>query len=320
MKKHLISALLLLASASLFAQTDFKISEQMFSRINQNPAGIGNNEQIQLFTATRLQWVGQGVEQTPTSAMLNGHYYCDKIHSGFGLSFVYDELGLANQTINAKLAYAYNVDLGRRWLMSLGLSAGVINKRFDPARHILADPNDPTIPAEVKQTTDFDLDFGFEFSYKYLLIGASATHLPNIGKEVSTTTAPAHINAYLRGNIYLPKKFNLIPAAAYTDAGILNKYVENGTKYSVAYEHVLDFSLTAMYDGKYWFGLGYRGGIAHNDYRSNIMSFMIGFEWHWLRMGYTYDLSISKLMNYSLSTHELMLSFVIPTKYPPVWY
>lgn len=314
MKKNFkLLVLFLLVGTSLFAQGDFKMSEQMFSRINQNPSAVGNNEKIQLFTATRLQWVGLGLDQSPTSALLNAHYYLDKINSGFGISFVYDELGLSNQTINAKLVYAYNIDLAENWLLSLGLSAGVINKRFDPNRHVWKDPTDPNRPTEVLATTDFDLDFGFELSYKYLLIGASITHLPNISKEVSTTTAPSHINAYVRGNIYLPYKFNLIPAFAYTNIGALN-----GFKTEVSNEHLLDYSITAMYNNMCWFGLGYRSGVA-GTYSSDIMSFMIGYEWHWLRIGYTYDLSVGKLMDLSSSTHEIMLSFIIPTKKPVVW-
>ena len=113
----------MLVGTSLFAQGDFKLSEQMFSRINQNPSAIGNNEKIQLFTATRLQWASRGLEVTPTSALLNGHIYFESIKSGFGISFIYDELGLANQTIDAKICYAYNIDLSETMLLSLGLSA-----------------------------------------------------------------------------------------------------------------------------------------------------------------------------------------------------
>ncbi len=329
MKKHsLLVIALLLISGSVFAQADFKMSEQMFSRINQNPSAIGNNEKIQLFTATRLQWASQGLSTTPTSAMLNAHYYLDKIKSGFGLSFVYDELGLANQTIDAKICYAYNIDLREDLLLSLGLSAGVINKRFDPARHVWRDPSDPMRPTEVISTTNFDLDFGFELSYKYLLVGFSMTHMPNIAKEVASTVAPAHINAYVRGNIPLPKNFSLAPAFAYMNVGGLNKAATKDAKgdktsVDIVQDNIIDASITAMYKGKYWFGIGYRGGytgLQSYAFSSDMMSFMIGAEWHWLRIGYCYDMSVGKnLRNYSSNTHEIMLSFIIPTKKPVEW-
>lgn len=317
MRKELsLLAVLLFVCTALFAQGDFKLSEQMFSRINQNPSAIGNNEKIQIFTAGRMQYVGMGLEQSPTSALLNAHYYNEKLKSGFGLSFTYDELGLYNQTINAKLCYAYNIDLFEGGLLSLGLSAGVVNKMFDPSRHVWRDNGDPLDGGEeITNTTAFDLDFGLEFSWKYLLVGASITHLPGITQDVKTTAAPTHINAYVRGNIYLPEKFNLIPAAAYTNIGACNtgKLIsgDNAQVVSLGQEHLVDVSLTALYDGKYWLGVGYRLNTA--------VSFMAGFEWHWLRIGYCYDLSVGPVWDLTSSTHEVMLSFVIPTKKPVVW-
>ena len=316
MKKHLLLiSVLLFVCTALFAQGDFKLSEQMFSRINQNPAAIGNNEKIQIFTAGRMQYVGMGLEQTPTSALLNGHYYNENLKSGFGLSFSYDELGLYNQTINAKICYAYNIDLFDGGLLSLGLSAGVVNKMFDPERHVWRDNGDPLAGSEKTNTTAFDLDFGLEFSYKYLMLGASITHLTGITQDVRTTAAPSHINVYLRGNAPLPEKFNLIPAVAYTNIGALNsgKLItgENAEKVAIGQNHIIDFSVTALYDGKYWLGVGYRLNSA--------VSFMAGFEWQWLRVGYCYDLSVGPVWNYTSSTHEVMLSFVIPTTKPIIW-
>lgn len=321
MKKNLFIISCLLLGISAFAQSDFTLTEQMFSRINVNPAGIGNNENIQLFTSTRLQWASQGLSVTPTSALLNGHYYNDKWKSGFGVSFVYDELGLANQTIDAKLCYAYNIDLREDMLLSLGLSVGVINKRFDPSRHIWKDPADPTKPQEVTTTTNFDLDFGFELSYKYVMGGFSITHMRNINREVSTIVAPPHINLYVRGNILLPKEFSLIPAFSYMNVGALSKPVKGQ---ELEQDNILNFSLTAMYQGKYWFGIGYKGGytgLKDYPFSSDMLAFMIGAEWRWLRIGYCYDMSVGKnLRQFSSNTHEIILSFNIPTKYPATWY
>lgn len=315
-KELLLTTVLLFVCTALFAQGDFKLSEQMFSRINQNPAAIGNNEKIQIFTAGRMQYVGMGLEQSPTSALLNGHYFNEKLKSGFGLSFSYDELGLYNQTINAKICYAYNLDLFEGGLLSLGLSAGVVNKMFDPSRHVWRDGGDPLDGGQEKtNTTAFDLDFGFEFSYKYLLVGASITHLPNITQDVRTTAAPTQINAYVRGNVPLPQKFNLIPAVAYSNIGACNTGTlisgEKAQEVTLGQEHLVDFSVTALYDGKYWLGVGYRLNSA--------VSFMVGFEWHWLRLGYCYDLSVGPVWDLTSSTHEVMLSFVIPTKKPVIW-
>lgn len=319
MKRKLLFAIsFLLVSASVFAQGDFRPTEQMFSRINANPSAVGNNENIQIFSATRLQWVEAGLGESPVSTVLNAHYYVEKIKSGFGLSFSYDELGISNQTISAKIVYAYNIDLREDMLLSLGLSAGVINKSFDPNHHEWVDPSDPL--NEQSSVTNFDLDFGLELSYKYVLAGFSITHLPNIGKEFESLTAPSHINAYLRGNIPLPKDFSLIPAVSFVNVGAMNKAVVDdvtNNTYQIVEENIMDYGLTAMYQGKYWFGIGYRGGVTEN-YSNNVAYLMAGFEWHWLRVGYCCDISVDAI-DYSTSTHEIMLSFSIPTKKDYVW-
>ncbi len=287
MKRKLLFAIsFLLVSASVFAQGDFRPTEQMFSRINANPSAVGNNENVQIFSATRLQWVEAGLGESPVSTVLNAHYYVDKIKSGFGLSFSYDELGISNQTISAKIVYAYNIDLREDMLLSLGLSAGVINKSFDPNHHEWVDPSDPL--NEQSSVTNFDLDFGLELSYKYVLAGFSITHLPNIGKEFESLTAPSHINAYVRGNIPLPKDFSLIPAVSFVNVGAMNKAVVDdvtNNTYQIVEENIMDYGLTAMYQGKYWFGIGYRGGVTEN-YSNNVAYLMAGFEWHLLRVGH----------------------------------
>ncbi len=302
MKKHHIFALsLLFMCSSLFAQGEFRLSEQLFSRIKQNPSAIGNDRNIQIFNVNRMQWVGMGFDQSQTSTLLNVHSYFESIQSGVGFSFSYDELGIANSTLNAKLAYAYNLDLSENSLLSLGLGAGVINKSFNPERHIWLHPTDPTIPAEPLSETALDVDFGFEFSSRYLLIGASANHLTNIGKEVSSLMAPTTLNAYARGLIKATSDIMVAPAVVYTNIGMLNQEVQ------VYQNHIVEVNATAFYKNQYWGGIGYR--------LNNALAFSAGLEWNKsFRIGYAYELSVGDVSQLSSSTHELMLSVVLPTK------
>ena len=61
MRKIIISLLLaVIGISSSFAQHELgpALSSQIFSRINYNPAGIGNNDKINIFNLTRMQWIG----------------------------------------------------------------------------------------------------------------------------------------------------------------------------------------------------------------------------------------------------------------------
>ncbi|MBP6231432.1 MAG: PorP/SprF family type IX secretion system membrane protein [Paludibacteraceae bacterium] len=302
MKKYYIIALsLLFMCSSAFAQGEFRLSEQLFSRIKQNPSAIGNNKDIQIFNVNRMQWAGMGFDESQTSTLINVHSYFESIQSGVGLSLSYDELGIANSTLNAKLAYAYNLDLSENSLLSLGLAAGVIHKSFDPARHIWLHPTDPSIPADILSLTDLDVDFGLELSTRYLLVGASSNHLTNIGKEVSSLIAPTTINAYARGLVSATKDIMIAPAVVYTNIGMLNQEVE------VYQNHIVELNATAFYKNQYWLGAGYR--------LNNALSLSAGLEWNKaFRIGYAYELSVGDVSQLTSSTHELMLSIVIPSK------
>lgn len=303
MKKYYIIALsLLFFYSSLFAQGEFRLSEQLFSRIKQNPSAIGNDKNLQVFNVNRMQWVGMGFDEAQKSTLINVHSYFESIQSGVGLSFSYDELGIANNTLNAKLAYAYNIDLTENSLLSLGLGAGVINKTFNPSRHIWLHPTDATIPADVLSLTDLDIDFGMELSTRYLLVGASANHLTNVGKEVSSLMAPTTMNAYARGLFAATNSIMIAPAVLYTNIGALNQ-----ANFDVYQHNIVEVNATAFYNNQYWFGLGYRW--------NNALAFSAGLEWKKaFRLGYSYELSVGDASQLTSSTHELMLSVVIPSK------
>ena len=56
-----------------YAQQDFTLSEQLFSRIAVNPAGTGNSANVNIFSVNRFQYAGS--EGYPFTTMLNVHGY-----------------------------------------------------------------------------------------------------------------------------------------------------------------------------------------------------------------------------------------------------
>jgi type IX secretion system PorP/SprF family membrane protein len=288
MKKIYIVVLLSLLSMAGIAQNEFTMSEQLFSRLNINPAASGNSENINVFNTNRLQWAG--FDGAPTSTMLNVHSYIKNMNSGIGGTFSYDELGLAYATVNAKLAYSYHIDLSKNALLALGVSGGIQSKSFDPTRHIMDDiSNDPGMYQQAINETNADFDFGAELSTKYLLVGGSVLHLGQF--QMTTLRSIQSYYGYVRGKIPVSNEIMVTPSVLYMNSGQTNK---------------IEINATAFYQGKYWFGLGYRTGSA--------LMATLGFEWEWLRVGYSYELGMGQVFNLNDNTHELMLSFVIPTK------
>lgn len=306
MKKIIFAALFLASIVSVNAQNDFLLTEQLFSRIATNPAGTGNSENVNAFYLGRLQW--SGFTGAPVSNLLNVHFYSPKMSSGFGASFSYDESGIAYSDLNAKLVYAYHLDIDENNLLSLGLSAGVEDKRFDPTKHILEDDTErgeeDAIPLEAEGKTSFDADFGAEFSNSHLLIGLSARHLPGFFAETSTYNAVPQFYGYARGFIPVNTNLSLAPA-------LLGMYIPSLSG-DEKEEYVGELNLTSFIYHNYWAGLGCRFNTI--EFSNSTATALVGFQWDWFRLGCAYELSLGELSNLSSSSFELMLSLDIPTK------
>lgn len=287
MKKIIITLFFaVVALSSIYSQNEIgpALSSQLFSRINFNPAGIGNNADVNIFNMNRMQWAG--FEGGPTYTLLNIHLFSEGIKSGFGGVFSYDQLGISNKAINAKLAYCYSIDLSESALMSFGASAGVLQKGNDfslGSGHIyIPEPGMPE--AESKINPDFD--FGMEFSTPALLVGASINHLGNMDPATSLTPTHAYYG-YVRGIFPITKAISLSPSVLYMNSGLIN---------------VVDINTVAFFNEAYWAGLSLRLGAG--------FSAMVGLEWKMLRIGYSYELSLGT-PTINNNTHELMLSLRI---------
>ncbi|MBO4371111.1 MAG: PorP/SprF family type IX secretion system membrane protein [Paludibacteraceae bacterium] len=315
--KFIIAAVAMVALAcNVQAQNDFSLAEQLYSRIAINPAGTGNSSNVNIFSLNRFQYAGMTGEGAPFTTLLNVQTYFEKAKSGLGFSFSYDNSGVAYTQMKANISYAYQLNFGKGNLFSFGLGLGYANKMFDPTRHILEDESersDLNWGDEVMQGHYFDANFGIEYSNKYFLIGASVTHIPGYFiKDPTTLNYLPNYYAYMRGYIPCGEKFKLSPAVLYYYTGNLPKSTSEASETLTASgAHVVDASLTGFIGKYFWIGLGYR--TETTTYA------MFGLEWNWLRVGYSCDLNLGKLNNISWTSHEVMLSFSIPTKQQKEW-
>jgi type IX secretion system PorP/SprF family membrane protein len=271
---------------SVSAQNDALLTQQWLSRINMNPAATGNSNNIDIFVLMRRQW--QGFDNAPETQVLNIHNYFDRIRSGIGLTATHDKTGIGNESINAKIAYAFHVNLSADWLLSLGLSGGILQKSFNPGSHYFEDATDPEIPHEKKSQLDPDVDFGLEISSQRFTIGASVTHIARLPDKETTLQAGQQYHAYLSYRQPIGESFDLI-------GGV------RGSNFDQKY--FIDASLTALLFKKFWIG----GAFRPDNAAAGIAGFQVGF----IRLGYAYDYSIGKTASLAKNSHEIMVSFKI---------
>jgi type IX secretion system PorP/SprF family membrane protein len=295
MKKILLALVALAVSTTIaFAQNDFVLTEQLFSRIAVNPAGTGNDPNVNIFSLNRFQYAG--AQGAPFSTLLNVHSYFDKANSGVGFTFSYDGSGIAYRQFQAKAVYAYHLNFGKKNLFSFGVGLGIASKNFDPNRHILVDEEErgEGFPDEYQSKTSFDASIGIEYSNPFIMAGFSINHIPGYfvsQEDMNSLTIMPTYHLYARGMIDVMDQLRISPSAGYYYSG---------------QTHVADVNVTAFFCNYFWAGLGYR--TLSTAYLN------IGVEWEWLRVGYSCDLNAGQLSDVAWTSHEVMLSFSIPTQ------
>ncbi len=279
---------------SLQAQGDLLLSQEIFSRVNKNPAATGNTDDIDIFLHGRLQWLG--VDNGPRTVVLNVTDYEDAAKSGFGFSFAYDQIGVGHHTVDAKVAYSYQIGLGDRNVLSLGLAAGVYVGSHDYLANTVDDETEREEEEGLNQKMrecSPDFDFGIEYSNLYCTFGLSFTHLFN--GESTPFKSGRHFYLYGTGLIPLNENVDLSPIVAFMHHRMTN---------------LVEFGSLLFINRTLWGGLTWRPDFRH-QVDPSVLVFTLGFEHKKFRFGYSYDLDLGSSSQLSSNTHEVILSYGI---------
>lgn len=288
----IIALALVSFSSRSYAQQDLLVSQQLFSRINVNPAGTGNNDKIDAFLLGRFQWVG--VDNSPRTGLFNVTGYCEKLKSGFGVTVNYDKMGIGHSSTNAQAVYSYHVDLNDKFILAMGLSAGAQIGYFNPSDNILRDESEmgnmETYTDEKETKVSPDVNFGLELTTMRWMLGVSCTHMLN--DSTTTYKAGRHFYGYVRGFFPLNEKFDVAPALAYMH----KKKID-----------VLEANVMGFYNRTVWGGITWKPDLS-DPFDMSMLAATLGFEWKILRVGYTYDMNLGKCNHLPSNTHEVLLS------------
>lgn len=294
MKKSLsvIYLLLLLLSANTSGQQDPAFSQSR-SVINFfNPGASGSNDMFCLNLAHREQWVGFKGAPSTSFFSFDGAFSVFGSDHGAGLSILNESLGF-NSNLGLNLSYAYKFELGSGKL-GLGLNLGFMNEAIDPD-WVTPDgtssvEGDPYIPQNKESRTGFDMGLGIFYRSENLFLGISTTHL-NQGRiqyENATLYLVRHYYAIGGYTLQLANPmFEVMPTFVLSSDGSTNQ---------------LYLNTNVRYNKRFWGGVSYRAGDA--------LVGILGLElYNGVRIGYSYDFSISRISKYSGGTHEFTVGY-----------
>lgn len=335
----LVAIFTVAVAGKLSAQQDPYTTHYAFNRTMYNPAAVGATNKFCVSILSHYQYLGYedrtpefwpldnanpngptgNAEKSvgPKTQMFSFSAPVTK-YGGLGIGFIQDKLGYENST-HVKLDGALRYPMNNGASISLGFEANFLQKGLDGSKLKPLAPNDPSIPGS--NVNDNHTIFGAgayylnpmdnSVSIKNVWFGASVLNLnsptfvyqnPSTSQDVTFSTPEKHI--YLMGGLDM------------------NDFMGNSNlifhpSVMIKYNSVLQLDATALveYQQKLW------GGVAYRT-TADAFSVMLGYsgfqgKMKGLRIGYSYDLTMTKILSVSSGTHELQLNYCFEIKIPP---
>jgi type IX secretion system PorP/SprF family membrane protein len=312
LKRISIAGILSLLCICLYAQ-DPGHSQFFANPLNLNPAYAGTTELPRLILNYRNQWPQKGA--TYTNYSFSYDQLIRKKNAGIGFQITRDqELNNVINNHTGSFSYSYHLKLDDESFMTLGLKGGIALKQFNTENLIFPSGIDQFtgeiseyISTNYSDEKKFYPDFGAGAVGQYgeFFMGVSADHINRPDESIIegdrkglipvkwTLNAGARMHRLHHG--LLSRLFTLSPNILYQQQGSFKQ---------------LNLGIY-MIEKSFQFGSWFRNNF---DVRPDAFIFIAGFAKEKFQVGYSFDLTLSKLSNYSYGSHEISLTFFLGQK------
>jgi type IX secretion system PorP/SprF family membrane protein len=301
-----------------YSQQQGQYSQYMMNYFLINPAVAGTEDYIDVRAGYRMQWTG--LSGAPRNYYVSATMPLNKVHNKMSrgkFSNPHHSIGaiVSGQTLGilthntAYLSYAYHLPLSSKAMLSMGAVGGINQFTADPNKADWGDNvYDPSITGVKK--INFDLGVGVWFYTKKIFMGLSSMQIPQSKIDFSNQI---NTHGILDRHFYLTGGYKF---KINEDLMFIPSLLFKGT----AQAYQVDVNGKLRYRNRFWAGASYRrtdavavlGGLSiplthvrPNQKSGNNMM---------LEIGYSYDLTTSRLNQFSYGTHEIMVALLIPTK------
>ena len=272
------------------AQQDALVSQYMFNGLYLNPAYAGSHDYWTSSLSFRTQWVGfKGAPKTVIGAV-DGPILGKNM--GLGAVLMHDEIGVTKHN-SAMFSYAYQIKTSEKTKLALGVNAGFSQFSARLSELTIWDQQDQVFQNDItsKLLPRFGIGAYF-FAEKYyagISIPTLFAYQKGLDFNFNLSKASFLRRHYLltAGYVFDTKRnIKLKPS-------FLMKYTQNAPL-------ELDLNFSVVFKDMFWVGASFRTGDAVAlifEYQANKR----------FRIGYSYDVTFSKLRKYSSGSHEIML-------------
>jgi type IX secretion system PorP/SprF family membrane protein len=294
-RKILVFASLLLVSSSLaFSQQILSYSQYSLNKYLINPAAAGCESYVPIIASYKQYWTG--IDGSPTLADVSASGMFSN-RAGLGIRG-YDYTTGALSKAGMEATYAYHIPLNSNGSnLSFGLSGVLYQEYIDRSKLNLENPNDPLFTNSADREIVPDFNFGLYYYSKRAYVGVAVYSLlgRNVNLEDKNLSNTQQRNIFIIAGYDIPvvNKFSIEPS-------VFAKMLPTGI-------YQVDASVKFNYNGL-WIGGGYRTNDATYVF--------IGMKKDNLIFGYSYDMVMSGLSNYTSGSHEIFIGFMINNSKP----
>ncbi len=272
------------------AQQDAIYSQYMFNQFAINPAYAGSRDAITVVLINRNQWVG--LDGAPNTQTISSHTPTNRNNLAWGINISRDKLG-PSSNILAGLTGAYQLKL-ERGTLNFGLRGGIYNSVLDHGLLNFRETNDQLDDKQRISSIVPTFDFGLYYYTDQLYVGLSINHLTK--HRFNFESLQNNQEYYLRRHTFLSMGY-----VFELDNNILLK-PSMLIKHSGGPTVNLDVNTNIMFNELFWLGIGIRNFSSVN--------FLVDFNvTDYIRIGYSYDMTLNKIKNYSNGSHEILIGF-----------
>ena len=281
-----------------------------------NPAFTGANVCSRVTTLYRNQW--PSINKTYQSYLLSADHYISTQHLGIGMQLGVDEAGTGGlRTTIINPSFAYETNINKTIAFRFGVQPGVTIKSIQFDKLIFGDQlarggnTGANSIASVENPTQsrafFDIGAGGLIYTSKFWLGTSLFHINKPNESL-----------YGNDDVKLPIKYSLHGGTKLYLDDEKDPDLKKSMSIVMNYRGQGKFDQldVGIYFSKYGVNLGfwYRGipglkaykkGYSNND----AIAIILGFQKKRLRIGYSYDITISKLASLTKGAHEITLSY-----------
>lgn len=311
---RIVFGLLLVIQVPLWSQ-HYQFSQFYVAPTYLNPAFTGANACGRVAANYRKQWAG--IPGAFTTYQVAFDHFIPQYKSGIGVQFFSDKAGLSNLNTTAfNLLYAYETKVNKFIMARGGISAGFVQRKVDFSSFVFADQISRGDASATIENIDkegvnyFDVAAGGLIYTSEAWAGFSASHLNRPDQSLQFAES------------ILPMEFKFHGGYRFDFRGVgpSNKFIPKSNFLTAAFNYKHQNTFNQLDLGLYYsknlinLGVWYRGIPLFQpvpNYSSNdALIFVMGFNVETFKIGYSYDLTLSRLTNdVSKGTHEISLSY-----------